>query len=145
MVESLGICYTVLLLIPTEEGFKGGQIKVINKNDEILEFDFEKQSNKDFSILIFPAENRYQIDPVNDGSSFIVVFHLVWKDSLIANSANPSLFGAIELYQDLKNLLLPWKQLLTAGILSDKVTCQFGSAKNNVSHAADESMFTFKK
>lgn len=106
----LGICSTVLLLVPTKEGFTGGGIKVMTHQRGFQRFEFEKESNKDFAIILFPAESRYEIEPINAGSVFIAVFHLIWTDSFVANSASPSLSKTIKLYQNLKNLLSTWEQ-----------------------------------
>ena len=78
----------MVLTIPVEDGYKGGCINIEHEGKS-KSFQFEKDSDRLFSIVAFRVDCAHNLEPVSDGWMVSIVFHLVWKD--VAKVADSSL------------------------------------------------------
>ena len=69
----------MVLTIPVEDGYKGGCINIEHEGKS-KSFQFEKDSDRLFSIVAFRVDCAHNLEPVSDGWMVSIVFHLVWKD-----------------------------------------------------------------
>lgn len=71
---------TLVLQLPTEEGYTGGKL-VVKHQKHVKEFGLQLVSALGFSYTVFFADCLHQLQKITSGSKLCLVFNLVTRDS----------------------------------------------------------------
>lgn len=130
------------ILLPVEGGFRGGRINV-QQSGRSETFDFQKNSDRCFSIIAFFSNCQHNMAPVTDGWMATMVFHLVWLDALeISASASvfPTFFKA---FYQVSDCLVSWNSSFQID-KDESLEAPYINSNDNSSGFSIEFLFLFK-
>ncbi|CAM6100716.1 unnamed protein product [Calypogeia fissa] len=106
-----GMFATLILQLPTADGYTGGQLVVRHLN-EVKNFDSQMISALGFCYTVFFADCLHQLQKIESGTRLCLVFNLIRRDS----STEPIQRGFIaRRVQKAEAALEPWRRAATEG------------------------------
>ncbi len=97
----------MVLIIPVEGGYKGGRISVEHEG-QVHSFQFERDSERLFSLVAFHADCKQKFEPVSDGWMVAIVFHVVWVDVAKASDSPFEFPVFLKAFNEVKDEMTHW-------------------------------------
>lgn len=97
----------MVVTIPVEGGYRGGQINVEHRQQK-KSFHFEKESSQRFSLVTFYTDCRHELERVTSGAMVAMVFHINWLDALEATTSPLEFPAFFKTFYEVSDILIPW-------------------------------------